>query len=183
MPYKVIPPELVNLLKPLADKIDAELAKEQIQRQDIEVEVNNPGKLKNQLEYYKVQLRKDWYMKFQMWKKEKENKLIIRFKSPLNSGYKILDPIKDEEGGYRIVETDRVLTPDEVPQSISDADCFGLMLAGNHKFTVFIDGLNQDTQEFLKDPQNKTETALIAGARRLGYRIDLQDTRVRFMYG
>lgn len=176
---------MILKLTPLVERIDRELAKDQDERVDFRVEVDNPSTLKNHLEDYKAALRQDWYQKFQMWHRKGTGFIQFRFNVRTNNSYTIVDikPELEKKESYKIIEPVTTTPQDGVPLELDDLGVSGYILEMTPRIIVFRSSLSPETQAYLKDPINNPPSALINLATRMGYNVTSLIEKVRFVYG
>jgi hypothetical protein len=162
----------ISALQPIVDAIDAELEKEQEDRQLITIQTNNPKTLKNNLAAYKTMFRRDWNAKF--WMKKKAEAVEISFHPTAKLNFTMhIGGSKPKEDGvtFNIVKPDALRPAEGPPIEMNDAQITQYMLIENPSDIQFlVAALNPGTQEYFKDPSNNETPALINFLHRRGYK-------------
>jgi len=162
----------ISALQPIVEAIDAELEKEQEDRQLITIQTNNPKTLKNNLAAYKTMFRRDWNSKFWMKKKAEAVEISFHPTAKLNFTMQIGGPpVKEDTVTFNIVKPDALRPADGPPLEMNDAQVTQYMLIENPSDVQFlVQALNEGTQNYLKDPSNNETPALINFLHRRGYK-------------
>lgn len=157
----------ITALQPIANAIDRELAREQIDRENFLIKCAAPNTMKSNLVLYKTLLRRDWNGKF--WMTKKEEGVEINF-HPNKVANFTLHPVvrSSQEELFTIVQSSTV--EPAVVYEMSDAEASHHLLVENpSSFLLSISHLSSDTQRYLEDPNASTESALIRLLQRRGY--------------
>jgi hypothetical protein len=161
----------IELLRPIAERIDAELDKEFSSRSPIIIETNQPGTLKNNLTLYKYTIRRDWNGKFWMTKRHDSVCISFQTRSPLK--FEFRETQGPEESPYSI------RTPLTSGQrgpllEMNDNQIVQHLLEENPPEEFFrYDYLSEETRNYFADPANEDPTALINFLSRRGYKYQL----------
>jgi|DEB3_MinimDraft_2_1074329.scaffolds.fasta_scaffold00335_12 hypothetical protein len=164
----------ISALQPIVDAIDAELEKDQLDRQVITIETNNPKTLKNNLAAYKTMFRRDWNSRFWMKKKEKAVEISFHPTAKLNFTMHVGNAAPEDKVIFNIVKPDAMHPGDGPVLEMNDAQVTQHMLMENPTQAQFlISNLSEATQEYLKEPKNSESTALINFLHRRGYKYQI----------
>jgi hypothetical protein len=162
----------IELLLPIAERIDAELAKPQSERKPITILSDNPGTLKSNLTLYKYSIRRDWNGLF--WMNKKSDGIVISFQSRSALTFTIAEDQEGPDGSSY-----RIKTPLESGQrgpllDMNDDRIVQYLLEENPPEQFFLfSALSEATRLYFSDPANEDPTALVTFLHRRGYKYQL----------
>lgn len=162
----------IELLQPLAQRIDAELEKPQMDRQPVTILTDNPGTLKSNLTLYKYTLRRDWNGKF--WMNKKSDSLVISFQSRSAMTYTIAEKHEGPEGSSYQIKTPLSAGQRGPLLQMDDDEIVQYLLEENPAESFFLfSALSQKSRDYFADPANEDPTALATFLSRRGYKYQL----------